>query len=1134
MNNSLAVGVALAGLVLSGPVEPSAAQSPAEFFETRVRPVLAGKCFECHARVRRGGLRLNSREDVLRGGQSGPAIVPGDPEASLIIQVVRHEIEGLEMPQDAPALTAGEIEGLAEWIRMDAPWPAEAVATVAMADGGLSPSARLFVDRVQPVLTQKCFSCHTDRERGGLRLDSRERVLQGGGRGPAIVPGNPEQSLLIAAVRHERDDLRMPRDADPLSEREIEALVEWIRSGAEWAESAAPMVIPRRAVTEEERAFWAFQPLSEPSVPEPPEPAAGHSDIDRFVLAQLKEMNLAPVGPASREQLIRRATFDLIGLPPTPAEVREFVADTSPDAFEKVVDRLLASPHYGERWGRHWLDVARYGEDDTRGLAEDGSGRERYPSAYVYRDWVVQAINDDMPYEMFVKAQLAADLMEGEHRKKALPGLGFLGGGPWYYDLADPPIARADERHDRVDVTTRGFLGLTVGCARCHDHKYDAIGTHDYYALAGIFDNTTYYEYPVAEEDEAEAYEQNKQYIETLEEGLREYLSTESDQLARVLSLQASDYMRAAWKVTGEPQLPVERAAAEAKLDLEALQRWVRFLAKEPKHYPFLVDWQEMIAEEGGTEERAQELADAFQRLLLEIVAEQEKLEERNSKIIAKGTPLEEVKSTPMPNGFESFFDQHQLELETMERERFNLYLDVFRSDLDNELDTFFPQPGLLRFRGWGLERQLSRVAADHVAAMREEIEKLKEELPDLPFVMGVKDKDPAGVTDIALHIRGSPTNLGEKVPRGFVHVLGRDGPEQRFTEGSGRLELAEAIAAHPITARVIVNRVWRWHMGSGIVDTPSNFGIAGERPTNPELLEYLAAAFVESGRSLKWLHREIMRSAAYQRSMARSEANERVDAENRYYWRGNRRRLDAESIRDALLHVSGTLDPKVGGPSLQLDDEENDRRTIYSWVSRFQLDEYLQIFDFPNPSLTAERRYTTNVPLQSLFFMNSDFVHRQAEKLVERLMEEAGESSSAAETPEAGEPSEAGEAPAAGVAPATNEAPAAGETPAPGDRASTDDATNTMIAAAYPLLYGRAVTDAEMAAGLEFLAAQRASLLEEAAAADGSIAAAAITNEAEAAAKPADDDPAADAWKKSWIQYARALLSAAEFRFVD
>ena len=791
---------------LAAPLFPASAsaQSPEEFFENRVRPVLAESCMDCHGRLRRGNLRLNSREAMMRGGDSGPAIIPGDPDGSLLIQTVRHEIEGQEMPRDEDPLTPQQIEGLIEWIRMDAPWPVAAEgaegaggAVLALADEGLSPGARLFVDNVRPVLERSCFSCHTDDERSGLRLDSRERMLQGGSRGPAIIPGNPEQSLIIAALRHVDEDLQMPRNAAQLPETEIQGFIDWIQAGAEWTEITAPLAIPRRGVTAAERDFWSFRPLADPAIPEPQRADWARTEIDRFVLAKIEEQGLEPLGTAGRRQLIRRATFDLTGLPPTPEEVEAFVDDTSPDAFEKVVERLLASPHYGERWGRHWLDVARFGEDDTRGLAPGGSGRERYPNAYIQRDWVVEAFNRDMPYDLFVKAQIAGDLLEEAERERAIPALGFLGGGPWYYDIADPPVARADERHDRVDVTTRGFLGLTVGCARCHDHKYDPIGTHDYYALAGIFNNADYHEYPIAEEDEAEAYEKEKEFIDGLKKSLNEYLSTEGDQLARVLSLQVSRYMMAAWQVTGRPQLPPEQAASQAKVDLETLQRWIRFLGKEPKHYPYLIDWQEMIARGDAEEDEARELADAFQRLVLEVVAEQEKLEERNRRIIAKGMPLEEVKSTPMPNGFESFFDQHQLELETMERERFNLYSDIFRSDLDNQLDTFFPAPGLFRFRGWGLERQLGRVAMDHISAMRERIEELEEELPDLPFAMGVADKEPEDLTDIALHIRGSPTNLGEAVPRGFLAVLDEEGAEP-YAEGSGRLQLAEAIAGSP------------------------------------------------------------------------------------------------------------------------------------------------------------------------------------------------------------------------------------------------------------------------------------------------------------------------------------------------
>jgi mono/diheme cytochrome c family protein len=490
--------------------------------------------------------------------------VLGDPDNSLLIKVVRHEIEDLEMPQDGTPLTAREIEGLAEWIRMDAPWPedgAEIVFAATTASAGLSPGARIFVDRVRPVIEQRCLACHGEDERGGLRLDSRERVLQGGGRGPAVIPGNPEQSLLVAVLRHVNDDLQMPRNADPLSDREIEGFVEWIRAGAEWAETEAPIALPRRAITEEERRFWSFRPLSKPEVPTPNTEGWAQTAVDRFVLAMLERQSLMPVAAADERQLIRRATYDLTGLPPTPEEIDAYLGDDAPDSFERVVDRLLASDHYGERWARHWLDVTRFGEDDTRGLAPDKSGRERYPMAYVHRDWVVEAFNDDMPYDRFVKAHLAADLMPDSLREELLPGLGFLGQGPWYYDIVEPATARADERHGRVDVASRGFLGLTVGCARCHDHKYDPIGTHDYYSWAGIFDNAIYYEYPLAGEKEAEQFKKDQEFIKDMKKGLGEYLSTEAKQLSQVLSLQTSAYMMAAWKVTGKEQLPVETAS---------------------------------------------------------------------------------------------------------------------------------------------------------------------------------------------------------------------------------------------------------------------------------------------------------------------------------------------------------------------------------------------------------------------------------------------------------------------------------------------------------------------------------------------------------------------------------------------
>lgn len=1151
-----ALALATLGLGVALLTSDVAAQSPDEFFESRVRPVLAQKCAECHSeRRRRGGFRVSSLQDLLNGGRTGPAIIPGDPDNSLLMQVVRHQIEDLEMPQDAPKLTDREIDGLAQWIAMDAPWPEETAEIVfASADVavGLSPSAQLYVDRVRPVLEQKCFSCHTDDRSGDLRLDSREAMLAGGSRGPAIVPGNAEGSLIVRALRHVDDDLQMPRNGAQLSDGEIAGFVEWIQSGAEWAEVEAPLSVPRRTVTDNERAFWSFRPLGNPGVPTPNdgEDDWARTPVDQFVMAKLQEQGLTPVGPADKRTLIRRATYDLTGLPPTTEEIEAFLADDSDGAFATVVDRLLESEHYGERWGRHWLDVTRFGEDDTRGLARDGSGRERYPMAYLHRDWVVDAFNEDMPYDTFLKAHLAADLMAEDERDDLLPGLGFLGQGPWYYDIAEPPIARADERHDKVDVTTRGFMGLTVGCARCHDHKYDPIGTHDYYAIAGIFNNSDYHEYPVADSATAAEYTAEKEFIEDMQKGLRSYMSTESDQLATVLSLQTSRYMVGAWKVTGKEQIPVEVVAQRDRLDLELLERWIDFLGREPKHFPFVVPWQEMIADGGGEEEQAQELADGFQRLVLEIVAEQAELEEYNGKLIARGTSLEETKSTPMPNGFESFFDEHQLELKTMDRERINLYNALFRYDLDNNLETFFSKPAIFRFSGWGLERQLSRVASDHVEAMREEIEELEEELPDIPFVMGVAEKDSANLVDIPLHIRGNPKNLGEGVERGFLWVLQGEDPA-RYTEGSGRLQLANDIAAHPITARVFVNRVWNWHMGAGIVRTPSNFGFAGERPTNPDLLEFLARDFVENGQSVKRLHRQIMLSSVYQLSADDNPAFAEIDPDNHYFWRYNRQRLTAEAIRDGLLAVSGELDDEVGGESFQLDDVKSNRRTMYGEVSRFQVNEYLQTFDFPNPSLSAERRFSTNVPLQSLYFMNSDFVHRQATAFVHRLVDltDGEDESSDGETEDEDEKTE-------------------DEDEKSGDDDNEEDEgehlperfeDRAMVEAAYPLLYAREASDAEVELGLEFLSSQKASLLEEELKAlvaededdgdaDSAFQGAPDANaqgdggaEAEAEAEndgEKHDDPRDLAERraamKAWVQYSRALFSAAEFRFIS
>ena len=983
-----------------------------------------------------------------------------------------------------------------------------------------SNSAEYFEATIRPILAANCYDCHTDGRMGGLRLDSRGAMLQGGKSGPAIVPGDPDKSLLIAAVRQTGDTLKMPKGGR-LKREDVSALTEWVRAGAFWPAAADTTTTPAAttpakaasAITPEQRAFWSLQPIHAPEVP-----AIGahtdwpRTDIDRFVLARLEHEGLEPVRAADRSTLLRRATLDLTGLPPTPEDVDAFEKDASPDAFEKVVDRLLASLQYGETWGRLWLDVARYGEDDYRSLDPMGRGYTPYPQAYLYRDWVVKAFNDDVPYGQFVRAQIAADLLDDAVRVRMLPALGFLGLGPWYYDNGAVEITRADERHDRVDVVSRGFLGLTVGCARCHDHKYDPIPTRDYYSIAGVFLNTVYKEYPLVPQSVVDEYKAQEKKIEKKQKLLAEFMQTEATQLAQTLALQTSKYMVAAWKVTAGPKEDMATIADAEQLDYELFDRWIRFLAKPPKFYPYLTKWQELVARGAGATGvgDARKLADEFQALVLDVMFERKDLKEENEIIAAKALPGTKKKDpAKLPSDFitnDDFCPGCGLELKSMPVEKTKLWTDVFSRDLEAETvagqDPALSLPGLLSFNGWGLERQLAADRRRYIEGLRTDIADMKKALPaHFPYVHGVADAEPP--KNIKVHLRGSPFNLGDEVPRHFLSVLS-DGAPASFERGSGRLELAEAILRQPVAMRVFVNRIWKGHFGTGLVDTPSNFGVTGERPTNPELLEYLAQYFIDHGMSVKQLHRAIMRSAVYQLSTAHAAMSFEKDAGNRLYWRANRRRLGAEQIRDSLLFVSGALDTKLGGPSAELAPSNN-RRTVYGRVSRYKLDEYLQLFDFPSANLSSERRFTTTVPLQRLFFMNSDFMQQQGELLARRVAPEPG--------------------------------------------------TTARIQKAYRLIFGRAATDAEVRAGLEYLSAEPMKEYEERRANTGNTKDTKDTKDPKTADADESGAPAPmtadgmmagvvpgakkDEAKKllpvtAWGRYVKVLLSSSEFLFVN
>ena len=729
---------------------------------------------------------------------------------------------------------------------------------------------------------------------------------------------------------------------------------------------------------------------------------------------------------------------------------------------------------------------------------------------------MIKAFNDDLPYDQFVRAQLAADLLGDEARARRLPALGFLGLGPWFYDNGAVEITRADERHDRVDVVSRGFLGLTVGCARCHDHKYDPIPTKDYYSLSGVFLNSPYREYPLVPKSVVEEYEAQDKKIEKKEKLLGEFMRTESEQLGETLALQASKYMVAAWKVTGEPKEEVAKIVDAEKLDYELFDRWLKFLAKPPKFYPDLTRWQEMI-KRGGTAAEAKTLADAFQGAILDVMFDKKDIKDENDIIYAKSLPGTKKKEpAKLPSDFvtnDDFCPGCGLELKSMPIERQNLWTDVFSRDLQDGFDPAQAfervKPGLLAFRGWGLERQLSADRRRYIDSLREDIEKLrKDQPPKYAFVHGVGDAEKP--VNLRVSKRGSPYNLGDEEPRHFLSVLSAtDGPTP-FSKGSGRLELADAILKQPIAMRVIVNRIWKQHFGTGLVDTPSNFGVIGERPTNPELLEYLAQTFVDGGMSIKALHRSIMLSAVYQLSGDYDKKDFEKDSGNRLYWRANRHRMTAEQIRDSLLLVSGALDPKMGGPSTPLTPEFN-RRTVYGKISRYKLDEYLQLFDLPSPNLSAEKRFTTSVPLQRLFFMNSDFMEQQGELLARKI---------------ANEPD-----------------------------------NTARIQKAYRLIFGRAATDVEVRAGLTFIATEPLKDYEERKAEDAKKEKGkGAKDSTDGKGEKESDNPSADgpekvgegmmagvipgAGKKTdrekllpvtpWGRYVKVLLSSSEFVFVN
>ena len=734
----------------------------------------------------------------------------------------------------------------------------------------LAEQIEFFESNVRPLFVEHCYECHSGDSKtikAGLRLDGPEWLSKGGDSGPVVVPGNPNESLLIESVRWESYEMPPKRK---LSDSQIAALVKWVEMGAAWPSAGKQPIVTytKKDLYDWEKfrnEHWSYQPVVKPLLPNVSNQSIIQNETDHFISARLGEAGLNAVQPADSATLIRRMYFDLIGLPPTPEVMDRWIARLNPtgsdktglrqDAVAELIDHLLDSPHYGERWGRHWLDVARY--SDGYGGFLDNTG---LPHAWRYRDWVVEAFNRDLPFDEFVRLQIAGDVVEHAasvqgkvNSQGAVAGLptepqiqagsgdsrrasnshaasvhydaiatGFFALGPTYRsDGGDPDSvaqAKGETLDDRVDTFSRAFLGLTVSCSRCHDHKFDPIPQQDYYSLAGVFNNSNVREFPLAEQDIVRKYNDGQKAINDLDKKIKDKQNT---------------------------------------------------IKKEKRE---------------ATDEETQQT-------------------------------------------------------------------DAWKKDL----------------------------------------EKLKKNAPpkyDVAHALGE-----SGSNDMKVAIRGNLRRTGESAPRRFLRILAGNTPAL-FKNGSGRSQLAAAVTdpQNPLTARVFVNRVWMHHFGEALVRTPSNFGSLGETPTHPELLDWLAAEFVEAGWSIKWLHRKIMLSAAYQRSSQFVEHNFKADGDNRLVWRMSPRRLDAESWRDSLLAVTGELDQTMGGPPT--DKVERKRRTLYFKVSRngdqFASDKFLRLFDFPLMRATVAKRPTSTVPQQYLFMMNSPFMISRAKALMQRLNQAA------------------------------------------------------------------------------------------------------------------------------------------------
>jgi hypothetical protein len=847
----------------------------------------------------------------------------------------------------------------------------------AVAQSGTQQDYAFFEKRVRPILAERCQQCHNAKvSTAGLNLMSASTFRKGADTGPVVSSADVEKSRILQVVSYQ-ERIKMP-PAGKLREEEIATLTEWVKRGAPWPETGTQPSVQAQhkpQYTKAQKEFWSFRPIRAISPPAVTDTGWARSPIDQFILARLQTAQLRPAPPADKAVLIRRATLDLTGLLPTEEEVRAFVADNSPQAFEKVVDRLLASPRYGERWGRHWLDVARYA--DSTGADED----HRYPHAWRYRDYVIEAFNRDLPFDQFIREQMAGDLLSppagSDVNIRGIIATGFLALGPKLIAEQDKIKMFYDIVDEQIEVTGKAFLGLTIACARCHDHKFDPISAKDYYSLASIFASTKQlsklegtvsqlYFAPLAPKDVADRYVTHQKRIEDKQKEIDTVTSGEAVRFRDRLAPRIAEYMLAAREVY-ESSADAMTLASERSLDQAVLDRWVKYLKPTKERRVHLEPWYQVPKTDLAT------MARRYQEDFIAVAAYRKNAHDE-WKVKADAAKARGEQPPPAPKFMPG----------------------------DNR---FYTEVGAAKGPLGLPEKEPERVFSEE---SREKWRTLKAELttiksaspPTPPFACAVGEGDRV---DQHVFLRGNPESRGEKVPKAFPIVLAGE-QQTPIVNGSGRRELADWLAdrSNPLPARVMVNRIWQGHFGQGIVQTPNNFGLTGERPTHPELLDWLAREFITEGWSVKKLHRAIMLSSAYQMSSEVTPEKQAKDPDNRLLSRFGLRRMTVEEIRDSLLQLDGSIDLTMGG-TLQTgegtDNEFSDarkslhpdrskRRTVYLPLRRSNLSTLLTLFDFGDATTSTDTRSQTNIAPQALFMMNSKFVAERSQSLARQLLE--------------------------------------------------------------------------------------------------------------------------------------------------